>query len=544
MSRSSSNLPAPTGGDFILYTAPDGAVKVDVFFKDETVWLTQKVLAELFGVKRPAITKHLQNIFSTGELVEDSVCSILEHTAGDGKTYSAKYYNLDAIIAVGYRVNSYQATQFRIWATRTLREFIIKGFALDDERLKRGKQVFGKDYFEELLERIREIRASERPSQIDDWMEDMPLRVLIAPDKFKGTLSATAAAEAIACGWRKERPADAIELLPMSDGGDGFGAVMGRLIGAREERIETVDAAHRPISAAWWWEPSTRTAIIESTTAVGLALLPAGKFHPFGLDTFGLGALLSAAARVRARRCMVGVGGSATNDGGFGVARDLGWRFRDARGTEITSWAELSTLARIEAPPVSPRFDKLTVAVDVQNPLLGPAGCTRVYGPQKGLKADDVELAERCLAQLARIAAAQLGLDCAGEPGAGAAGGLGFGLRVFAGASLESGFELFARQADLPDRIKGSQLVLTGEGQVDQQTLMGKGVGRLALLCRSCAVPCIGFAGSISDSPRLSELFRAAHALSPHFTSQSQSLAEPALWLERLAEAAAKEYRA
>ena len=126
------------------------------------VWLTQKALAELFGVKRPAITKHLGNIFATGELSKDSVCSILEHTAGDGKTYSAKYYNLDAIIAVGYRVNSHQATQFRIWATKTLREFIIKGFVMDDERLKRGKQAFGKDYFDELLERIREIRASER----------------------------------------------------------------------------------------------------------------------------------------------------------------------------------------------------------------------------------------------------------------------------------------------------------------------------------------------------------------------------------------------
>jgi len=147
---------------FLLYTAPDGAVKVDVFFKDETVWLTQKELAELFGVQRPAITKHLGNIFSTGELVEKSVCSILEHTAADGKTYSAKYYNLDAIIAVGYRVNSYQATQFRIWATKTLKEFIIKGFVMDDERLKQGKRVFGKDYFDELLERIREIRASER----------------------------------------------------------------------------------------------------------------------------------------------------------------------------------------------------------------------------------------------------------------------------------------------------------------------------------------------------------------------------------------------
>jgi len=147
---------------FLLYTAPDGAVKVQVFYKDESVWLTQKALAELFGVQRPAVTKHLQNIFTSGELAEDSVCSILEHTAADGKTYSAKYYNLDAIIAVGYRVNSYQATRFRIWATKTLREFIVKGFVLDDERLKQGKRVFGKDYFDELLERIREIRASER----------------------------------------------------------------------------------------------------------------------------------------------------------------------------------------------------------------------------------------------------------------------------------------------------------------------------------------------------------------------------------------------
>jgi len=147
---------------FLLYTAPNGAVKVEVFFKDETVWLTQKALAELFGVKVPAINKHLKNIFESGELKEASVISILETTAADGKNYQTRYYSLDAIIAVGYRVNSYQATQFRIWATATLREFIIKGFVLDDDRLKQGKQVFGKDYFDELLERIREIRASER----------------------------------------------------------------------------------------------------------------------------------------------------------------------------------------------------------------------------------------------------------------------------------------------------------------------------------------------------------------------------------------------
>ncbi len=152
-------------GKFLLYKAQDGAVKVDVFFQDETVWLTQKALAELFGVRVPAINKHLKNIFASGELEEKSTISILETVRQEGSRKvkrQLEYYNLDAIIAVGYRVNSYQATQFRIWATNHLKEFIIKGFLLDDERLKQGNQAFGKNYFDELLERIREIRASER----------------------------------------------------------------------------------------------------------------------------------------------------------------------------------------------------------------------------------------------------------------------------------------------------------------------------------------------------------------------------------------------
>ncbi len=145
--------------NFLLYTAADGKVRVEVFVQEETVWLTQKALAELFGKERSVITKHLKRIFDTGELDEKSNVQKM-HIAHSDKPVS--YYNLDVIIAVGYRVNSYQATQFRIWATKTLKEFIIKGFVLDDERLKQGKTVFGKDYFEELLERIREIRASER----------------------------------------------------------------------------------------------------------------------------------------------------------------------------------------------------------------------------------------------------------------------------------------------------------------------------------------------------------------------------------------------
>ena len=147
--------------DFLLYTAPDGQVKVECLLQNETIWMPQKRIAELFGVGVPAISKHLSNVFESGELEEDAVISILETTADDGKNYKTKFYNLDAIISVGYRVNSTRATQFRIWATKLLKEYITKGFAMDDERLKNGR-YFGKDYFRELLERVRSIRASER----------------------------------------------------------------------------------------------------------------------------------------------------------------------------------------------------------------------------------------------------------------------------------------------------------------------------------------------------------------------------------------------
>jgi len=148
--------------EILLYTTPNGKVKVEIYLQNETIWLTQQKIADLFGVQRPAVTKHLKNIFESGELKEDSVSSILEHTATDGKIYSTQFYNLDAIISVGYRVNSSQATAFRIWATERLKEYIIKGFTMDDERLKNPNNVFGKDYFEEQLARIRDIRSSER----------------------------------------------------------------------------------------------------------------------------------------------------------------------------------------------------------------------------------------------------------------------------------------------------------------------------------------------------------------------------------------------
>lgn len=153
---------ASNNSDFILYTSSDGDVRVDVFINNETVWLTQKAMAQLFGCSSDNISLHLKNIFNDGELEKNSVSEEFSATASDGKKYNTKFYNLDAIIAIGYRINSKQATLFRIWATKTLKEYIIKGFVLDDKRLKQGGQLFGKDYFEELLERIREIRASER----------------------------------------------------------------------------------------------------------------------------------------------------------------------------------------------------------------------------------------------------------------------------------------------------------------------------------------------------------------------------------------------
>ena len=148
--------------DFILYTSPDGEVRVDVFVNEETVWLTQKAMQELFNRAKSTISEHISNVFAEGELIENQVVRKFRTTADDGKEYDTTYYNLDVIISVGYRIKSQKGTQFRIWATKTLKEFIIKGFVLDDKRLKQGGQVFGKDYFEELLERIREIRASER----------------------------------------------------------------------------------------------------------------------------------------------------------------------------------------------------------------------------------------------------------------------------------------------------------------------------------------------------------------------------------------------
>ena len=370
------------------------------------------------------------------------------------------------------------------------------------------------------------------------------MNVLIIPDKFKGTLTANAVAEAIARGWQKSRPQDSLTLLPMSDGGDGFGEVLGVLLGAKIQKIKTVDAAHRPCDANWWWEPKTKTAVIESANVIGLAKLPPGKFHPFELDTFGLGAVIRVAAKKGARRCIIGIGGSATNDGGFGVARALGWKFLSRDNAPIEQWTELDRLARISPPTRTRWFKELIVAVDVQNPLLGPRGATRVYGPQKGVRPEDFAKAEKCLRTLANVCSGGLRpppskQNFATTPGAGAAGGLGFGLLAFLGAKAESGFSLFAKHSHLHQHLKTADLVITGEGCIDQSTSMGKGAGTIALECAKKKIPCIAFAGDIRAQNKPVKIFTEVYALT-NLTTLQNAKAAPAKWLEKLAERTAR----
>jgi glycerate kinase len=370
----------------------------------------------------------------------------------------------------------------------------------------------------------------------------MALKILIIPDKFKGTLSARQAAAALRKGWLDQRPGDQVETMPMSDGGDGFGEVLGTLLHAKVQTTPTVDAAHRPCRAKWWWEPDSKTAVIESARVIGLAMLPPGRFHPFELDTFGLGALLRAAAKQGAKRCIIGIGGSATNDGGFGFARSLGWQFLDASRKPFAAWTDLERLERIKPPARRLPFEQISVAVDVGNSLLGLRGATRVYGPQKGLTVIYFKLAERALRRLSTVAKGQFKHDYSRVPGAGAAGGLGFGLRVFAGADLEPGFELFSACAGLERRLRSADLVITGEGTIDPSTLMGKGVGQIAKRCRQLRVPCLGFAGSVADTVRESRFFTRTHALTD-LTHVAQAKKRPEYWTARLAKQAAREWR-
>ena len=364
----------------------------------------------------------------------------------------------------------------------------------------------------------------------------MKFRVLVVPDKFKGTLTARQAAMAIARGWLKVRPEDAIESLPMADGGDGFGEILGQLLNAQPRTCATVDAAGRGRVAVYWFDAESRTAVIETAEVNGLALLPRGQFHPFELDTFGLGALLREAERAGAKHVYAGVGGSATNDGGFGLARALGYRFRDASDVELRSWGELDRLERIDAPVQALAFDALTVAVDVSNPLLGPNGATHVYGSQKGLLPSDLPKAEACLARLADVMRATSGQDFALEPGAGAAGGLAFGLRAFCAGVCRSGGEIFATLSRLDERIRAADLVLTAEGRFDEQSLMGKGVGVVAAAAAQVGKPCCCLAAVVAlNATRVPWPAFRAFSIVPELADLAEATANADECLMRLA---------
>jgi glycerate kinase len=365
------------------------------------------------------------------------------------------------------------------------------------------------------------------------------MRILVVPDKFKGTLSAEQAADAIARGWAAVRPEDSLDLLPMSDGGDGFGEIMGRAIGAERQSGNVVNAAHESMSGEWWWSESSQTAVVESAKIIGLAMLPPGKFHPFELDTYGLGQMLRTIGSQRSKtRLLIGIGGSATNDAGFGMARGLGYRFVDSAGYSLERWPELDRLLTIERPPEPLEFSEVVIACDVQNPLLGETGASRVYGPQKGLREEDFPIADRCFERLVDVATKDLALKCEDEPGTGAAGGLGYGLRVFLGGSFRPGFEIFAEAARLRERITEADIVITGEGAIDRQTLMGKGTGAVAQLAKREGKRCIGLTGHTREKSG-QDLFDLLLSIAPDFTNAEEAQRNAVHWLRVVATDAA-----
>jgi glycerate kinase len=365
----------------------------------------------------------------------------------------------------------------------------------------------------------------------------MARRVLIAPDKFKGTLSASEAAQAIATGWRQARPEDTLILQPISDGGDGFGVLLAEALNGKPTCCEGTNAASQTIKATYWLTPD-QTALIESANVIGLAMLEPSQRAPLENDSTGLGQVIQHATTNGAKRLIIGIGGSATNDGGFGMARGLGWEFLDSANNPLPEWPALTQLNSIVQPLNRP-LPPITTAVDVQNRLLGPNGCTRIYGPQKGLNESDLPIAEDALKKLARIWKQQTDADAAQLPGSGAAGGLGFGLHCFANAELQSGFELFARTVRLVEKLAEADIVITGEGGMDRQTVMGKGVGELAKLARQHDCRCLAFAGTVTDEATLESDFEQCSSLT-ELTSCTEAIAHPARWLQALAQRTAE----
>ena len=351
------------------------------------------------------------------------------------------------------------------------------------------------------------------------------MRILIAPDKFKGSLSAKEVAENIAIGLRDVRPDAVIETLPIADGGEGTAAAIGEACGGERMTCAAHDALGRPIEAEYFSRPERSTAVMEMSEAAGMWRIKPADRDLLRADTYGVGEMIDHAITQRAREIVIGLGGSATNDGGLGMARALGYRFF-GNEHEIGSTRDLVGLMRIVPPkrPAGPLLQpQIIAAVDVRNPLLGPGGATRTFGPQKGGTAEQLAILERALARLADIVHCDLGCDFREAPGAGAAGGLGFGLMSFCGATIRSGFDVVSEFIGLRSAIERSDVVITGEGRLDDQTLEGKAPAGVARTARTLRKRVFAIVGSDNGSERVHALFDAVLALDRPGTAAGES---------------------
>lgn len=339
-------------------------------------------------------------------------------------------------------------------------------------------------------------------------------RVLIAPDKFKGTLSAEAAARAIERGLKRAWPGVQTTCLGLTDGGEGFVETMVRETRGRLRTTRTVDAAWRPCSATWGVLGNKRTAVIGLTNASGLAQLPAHLRNPEKTSNLGTGLLIAEALRLGHREIVVGLGGSATTEGGISLASVIGYRFLDRHGNDIPlDGGGLARLERIEPPPRLPPA-RFVVATDVNNPLYGAKGAAHQFAAQKGADPAMIARLEKNLRRLARVAKRDLGKDLALTPGAGAAGGCGYGLITFFNAKPENGFQLIRRLLKLDALIRRHDLVITGEGCFDRTSLLGKAPAQLADLARQLKRPAWALCGRL-DLPLAKTPFQRIAALSP-----------------------------
>ena len=366
------------------------------------------------------------------------------------------------------------------------------------------------------------------------------MKILVAPDKFKGSLSAVAAVAAITRGLRVVWPDAEITAAPIADGGEGFAEALCVALGGAWVETRALDPLGREVAARYAWIEAEQLAIIEMSEASGLWRLTEKERAPLRANTFGTGQLIRHAVERGARKILVGLGGSATTDGGVGMAAALGYEFLTSDGEELELIpGKLIALTRIQAESAID-FPEIIAACDVQNPLLGPRGTAQVFAAQKGASAADIIALEGGLSALADCVATDLGWDFRATPGAGAAGGIAFGLMSFCRAKVCSGFDLVAETLRLEERIATSDLVITGEGRIDGQTLEGKGPAGVAALARRHGKPVLALAGSIAENAAVHALFDATCAIIDEPVTLDIAMTRGAEFLERAATRAAR----